>query len=479
LVAVIPVYSSTDRSTQDISLAIDTGSSNVWVPSAKAADCPAHGCPAGGAFNPDDSSTLSYFSNGTFQASYGTGSASGDYIEDEIHIGSLLLQNLTMGLATKSSSGSFENGLFGLGYESLQTLAVTNGIEFPGVLTQMKRSGIIDRRLFSVYLNDQKSGVGNIIFGGIDTSKYTGDLVSLAITPNGTGIYDRYRVDLTSVSYVDNTGKATLLSATNMSAPTTLDTGSNLNILPVPVIKALVQGTGAVYFGGFYWADCKLRDGNESVAFQFGGIGGPIIHMGVAQMLGTPSGVTFSDGSDACELFVSEVSEVESYFVNLGGYTLGQPFIRSAYVVYDQDNNEISIAQAILDQYSSAGFEGIAAGADLPNVTSTNTETATAAPTNLPKPTSSRTGSRSSSSTPTTSQGSQSAQPNVTGTTKIPVVPSSPSFNFATAMSTSESGTAVASYTSTSGVSHDHSLGGLDLAIAVVVAFVSLVASPW
>ena len=51
----------------------------------------------------------------------------------------------------------------------------------------MVLNGDIDRESYSLYLNDQANGNGVIIFGGVDTTKYTGDLVALQVLPTNNG----------------------------------------------------------------------------------------------------------------------------------------------------------------------------------------------------------------------------------------------------------------------------------------------------
>jgi hypothetical protein len=366
-----------------------------------------------------------------------------------------------MGLAA-NLSGPLSNGLLGMGYDSLEILAESSGIQFPGILTRLQQAGIIARRAFSVYLDDQKAGAGSILFGGIDTSKYTGDLVAVAITPNGTGVYDRYRVDLTAVSFVDSAGKSTLLSPANMSAPCAVDTGASYNILPASVSRALVDGLGAVSYAGTYFVDCALRDSNTSVVFRFGGPTGPVIKVPITEMLGIPLGFTFSDGGSACQLYVGQVEDAELQSLLLAGYTLGDPVIRSAYVVYDVDNNEIYFAQAVFDKKGKGNIQEIPAGTGLPGVTSTATATASSIPTSFPPSILSEI-SVSLLSNQTTST------PVLTATTKLPTMPSSASFNVAAV-----TGSAATATSTSSAASRNFGVG-----INTVIVAVVLLSMPW
>ncbi|OCT47801.1 putative aspartic-type endopeptidase OPSB [Cladophialophora carrionii] len=449
---------------QTISLNVDTGSSNTWFPSVDSNPCQAANgsCVDGVAFDPNESSSLRYLSNGSFAVAYGTGQATGDYISDSVKIGPATINNLTLGLAANLSA-PFANGLLGMGYDSLETLAASSGIQFPGVLTRLKQAGVIARRAFSVYLDDQEAGVGSILFGGIDTSKYTGDLVAVAITPNGTGVYDRYRVDLTAVSFLDSAGKSTLLSPANMSAPCAVDTGASYNILPASVSQALVEGLGAVSYAGVYFVDCALRDSNTSVLFQFGGPGGPIIRVPISEMLGVPLGFTFNDGRNGCQLYVGQVDDAELQSLLLAGFTIGDPVIRSAYVVYDVDNNEIYLAQAAFNRTGKGKVQEIAAGSGLPGVTSTATATASSFPTAFPP-------SILSEISVSLVSNQTASSPGLTATTQLPTTPTSPSFDIAAITGSA------ATTTSTSSAAASRSF---DAGIDTIAGAIVLLFMPW
>lgn len=444
---------------QNISLIVDTGSSNTWFPSIDSNLCQvAGGCPAGIAYDPNNSSSFQLLSNGTFRIAYATGQATGDYISDTFDIGPASISSLTLGLAD-NAAGPLTFGIMGMGYESSESLGGTVSVPFPGVLTSLKQAGLIDRRAFSVYLDDQEAGIGSIIFGGYDSSKYSGDLTAVAITPNATGAFDRYRIDLTGVSFLDSTGRSTLLSPANMSAPSTLDTGATFSILPVSVTQAMVRGLGAVSFGGIYVADCALRDSNSSILFQFGGSTGPVIRVPISEMLSMPLGVTFDDGSSTCQLLVDPVDDVEFSSLLLSGFVIGDPVIRSSYAIYDVDNNEIYLAQAVFNQTGKSNIQNIPSGSGLPGVTSTATALATQFPTTFPP-------SFISQLSASLVQNQTTPTVQITVGAQIPTSPSSPTFNLADATGSSGAPTAT---TSSSAANRKF---GLDVRMTFVVALV-------
>jgi hypothetical protein len=79
-------------------------------------------------------------------------------------------------------------------------------------------------------------------------------------------------------------------------------------------------------------------------------------------------GATFADGEAICSLFVDSVVNDPS-----GSIILGGSFLRSAYVVYDLENNEIAIGQTIFNATSS-NIKAIPPGTGLPGVSSVATQ---------------------------------------------------------------------------------------------------------
>ena len=141
------------------------------------------------------------------------------------------------------------------------------------------------------------------------------------------------------------------------------------------VFSSIVQGFGAVTYNewGELLVPCSYASQNWSIDYTFGGPNGPKVSVPFSQLLG-PMVYTrseFSDQSGGCDFFA---------FNNIisGASVLGDTFLRSAYVVYDLDDDIIAIAQAKPDQVSTSNIEVIPSSATtLPGVTSTATATGT------------------------------------------------------------------------------------------------------
>jgi hypothetical protein len=240
----------------------------------------------------------------------------------------------------------------------------------PTLYQAMAKAGAINRQAFSIYLDDQQSGKGSIIFGGVDSTKYTGELVALPVLPNGTN-YLRYSVALTGIVFNDDKG-AHPLTDSNFAVPAVLDSGTAAQQIPASVTDAIFRGLGAVGVGvGVGVGDltvqiipCDYAKSNASVTYQFGGPGGPSINVPLAALI-MPVGEQFENGQDIC--FIAMTPESGN------GVILGDSFMRSGYFVYDVQNNQIAIAQANLDQTTTSALTAIPTGTSIPGCSSTNT----------------------------------------------------------------------------------------------------------
>lgn len=177
---------------QPFRLQIDTGSSNLWVPDSGVRQC-RNQCP-GGFFTVRNSDTYSLLEADQFEISYldGTG-AMGDFFSDAVTIGDSRIDPgvMALGLATSLQDGAaLKNdgqGLVGIGYWINQAgvdILATAINEPPTLVQAMVAKGDINRESYSVYLNDVENGTGSIIFGGVDSNQYTGDLVALQTIPD-------------------------------------------------------------------------------------------------------------------------------------------------------------------------------------------------------------------------------------------------------------------------------------------------------
>lgn len=339
---------------QEFQVHIDTGSSDLWVNVPDSQLCTQYSryCQQTGTYNSDDSSTYEVIAPNGFNVTYADGStANGDYVTDTLRFEDATIQNFQFGVASTSTS---PEGILGIGYTSNEG-AAQSGLDntYPNLPAALQQAGVTNTNAYSLYLDDLEANTGNILFGGVDTSKYNGDLTTFPII--GTyGYYSEFLIGMTGVGVDGTAGSIT----SDQAIAVLLDSGTSLTYLPNSIAQTLYDRYGLQYDSRSGTAPCSCSLGNQdgSVDFSF-------------------SSLTISVPLSELVLDVSTNPAVQSCAFGVapsggsGISILGDTFLRSAYVVYDLTNNEISMAQATYDNGSS-DIQEIAAGTgDVPDST--------------------------------------------------------------------------------------------------------------
>ncbi|KAK3313551.1 aspartic peptidase domain-containing protein [Apodospora peruviana] len=320
---------------RSVRLHIDTGSSDLWVntPSSKLCLQTSSPCGFAGTYTANSSSTYEYIGS-YFNISYVDGSgASGDYVSDTVTIGQTKLDRLQFGVGYSSTNSQ---GILGIGYPINEVQVGRAGLQpYDNLPAQMVTDGLISSKAYSLWLNDLDASRGNILFGGVDTEKYEGTLQTLPIQTS-SGVFAEFMITMTNVKLGDKT-----ISQNDLALAVLLDTGSSLTYLPNDMVETIYQQVGAQYDSdqGAAYVPCSLAQETTTISFTFSQ---PTIAVEMNELvldLITSSGKrpTFQNGVTACLFGIAPAGS--------GTNVLGDTFLRSAYVVYDMDNNEISIAQ--------------------------------------------------------------------------------------------------------------------------------------
>ncbi|RDW82581.1 hypothetical protein BP6252_03693 [Coleophoma cylindrospora] len=357
---------------QALQVQIDTGSSDVWVPSSTSQICldgatsTSNGC-TGGSFDASKSSSFFDVEPNGFNISYvdGTGST-GDYFQDTFSIGGSTIKNFQMGLALDSTIGV---GIMGIGYNTSEANTQTgNGTIYPNLPEALVNAGLIKTNAYSLWLDDLQSSTGSVLFGGIDTDKFTGSLVSIPVYPSTRGgVTTSFTVAFTSLGATSSSGSDQFTAPTYAEAAI-LDSGTTITLLPNDVAQVVFEELGAQVDEqlGAVVVPCSLANNTGTLNYGFGGPGGPTIKVPMSQLvlpLTSSSGrqPTFSDGTAACQLGIQAAGNLPVLF--------GDTFLRSAYVVYDLINNRIAIAQTNFDSTGSNIVAFASSGAAIPSAT--------------------------------------------------------------------------------------------------------------
>ncbi|RPD81105.1 endopeptidase [Lentinus tigrinus ALCF2SS1-7] len=301
---------------QTFKVILDTGSSNLWVPSVK---CTSIACFLHTKY--DSSSSSTYKANGTeFSIQYGSGSMEGFVSQDTLTIGDITIKSQDFAEATKEPGLAFAfgkfDGILGLAYDTISV----NHIVPP--FYQMIAQKLIDSPVFSFRLGSSEDDGGEAVFGGIDDSAYTGKIDYVPVRRKAY-----WEVELEKVSLGDDE-----LELENTGAA--IDTGTSLIALPTDMAEMLNTQIGAKKsWNGQYTVDCAKVPDLPDLTLTFNGK--PYVLKGTDYIL---------------EVQGTCMSSFTGMDINLPGggslWIVGDVFLRKYYTVYDLGKDAVGFAPA-------------------------------------------------------------------------------------------------------------------------------------
>ncbi|CAR28173.1 hypothetical protein ZYGR_0N06640 [Zygosaccharomyces rouxii] len=342
---------------QKLDLVVDSGSADTWVMASTNPFCSSNAksgasknytyngkaitetidCQGLTALDVNSSSQFRDLNVGRFYINYTDGSFDDGYwATDEVSAAGAHISGLQFGVAQYASEEI--PGILGLGFPRRESVRGYPGApnkfydNFPQML---KKDGIIDVVAYSMYLNDPNgSGGGSVLFGGVDPSKYSGDLytfpmanqypnivskpATLAVTLQGFGAQKK------------SEGRQETFDTNNYAV--LLDSGTSLMGAPEEVVSKMAHfiNKNARFSedDGIYVMDCPPKDDDTEFVFDFGDLQ---IAVPVSTLILPPSGESY------CGLGVLPKD---------GTWTLGDVFLSYAYLVFDLDNYKVSMAKA-------------------------------------------------------------------------------------------------------------------------------------
>ncbi|KAF8508679.1 aspartic peptidase A1 [Hysterangium stoloniferum] len=300
---------------QKFKVVLDTGSSNLWVPSSK---CYSLAC----FFHPtyEASASHTYKKNGTkFEISYVSGSLAGYVSNDQVTIGDITITEQDFAEATKEPGltflfGQFD-GILGLGYD---TIAV-NGMVPP--FYNMVQQKLVSEPVFSFRLGNSEADGGEAVFGGIDSNHFKGDIHYVPVRRKAY-----WEVELESVKFGDE-----VLELENTGAA--IDTGTSLIALPTDVAGIINAQIGAEQnWLGIYTVPCESIPRLPDLSFKFGG-----------KYFKLKASDYILDLQGTC------ISSFTGIDINLPWgslWIIGDVFLRKYFTVYDLGNNTVGFAES-------------------------------------------------------------------------------------------------------------------------------------
>lgn len=301
---------------QEFKVVLDTGSSNLWVPSQ---DCSSIACFLHSKY--DHSSSSTYQQNGSdFAIRYGSGSLEGYVSQDTVQISDLKIKNQLFAEATKEPGLAFAfgrfDGILGLGYDRISVNAI------PPPFYEMVNQGLLDEKVFAFYLSSTEKGdESEAIFGGVNKEHYTGDLIKLPLRRKAY-----WEVDLDAITFGDQTAAIDATGAI-------LDTGTSLIGLPSTLSELLNKEIDAKKsYNGQYTVDCATRDSLPDLTFTLTGHNFTI---------GPYDYILEVQGSCISAFMGFDIPEPAGPLA-----ILGDAFLRQWYSVYDLETNSVGLAKS-------------------------------------------------------------------------------------------------------------------------------------
>ncbi|KAK4035318.1 aspartic peptidase domain-containing protein [Parachaetomium inaequale] len=409
---------------QKVPVQFDTGSSELWVNPVCSKSTTPDFCNTQPRFTA--SSTLVDL-DAQGHVTYGTGYTDFEYVADYVAIGSAKITQQIFGVAFDSAHAVV--GLMGAG-PSLEGWSPADA-GYPLVVDSLAEQGLTNSRAFSMDLRGFDSARGSVIFGGIDTKKYSGTLVKRPIIPaaqSPDGL-TRFWVYVNGISVNQPDGTVVNVYSTpggGKGQPVLLDSGYTLSALPSAIMQKLVSAFPSAQYvpsAELYTVDCLDPGLGGSLDFTFGD---KVINVRYYDF------VWHVPDSDLCILGAFE----DDFPV------LGDTFLRSAYVVYDWDNRMIHLGQS-----EDCGSKLVAIGSGPDAVPSVAGECGQATSTSTTS-TSTSTSTRSTSTTVSDTSTTTSSDATSTTTTKSSTATKSSTTVSSTASDSSSSTTTKSSTTS-------------------------------
>jgi Eukaryotic aspartyl protease len=261
---------------------------------------------------------------------YGSGSVSGYFSVDDVTLADdLVVQHQRFaeiqdagGLGLAYALGKFD-GILGLGFTSI---SVDNTIT---VFENAMQQNVVDQPVFAFYLGDNSPG--ELTFGGYDSSKFEGDLVTV---PLESATYWEVALDSIAAGSYSNTPNGDDSVTTGI-----VDSGTSLLVGPKREVVALAGALGATpNFTGQYTIGCDKVPTLPDIIFTIKG-----------KQYAVPGKNAVLQSANTCIFAVMGMD-----FPKPGPqWILGDVFMREYYTVFNYLDKTVSFAKALkaIEQY--------------------------------------------------------------------------------------------------------------------------------
>ncbi|KAM6458116.1 pepsin B-like [Liasis olivaceus] len=304
---------------QDFLVVMDTGSSNLWVPSVY---CNTAACGDHRKFNPSASST--YKNEGQiYPLYYGSGDLTVRLGYDTVWVQNIVVKNQEFGLSEDEPSNPFYyayfDGILGMAYPPLAFWGSQT------IMQQMVNQGQLSEPIFSFYFSREPTNQygGELILGGVLDRLFTGEISWAPVTEQ---MYWQIAIDEFAIG-----NQATGWCSGGCQA--IVDTGTFLLAVPQQYIGTFLNTLGATESNYEFVVPCDKVPSMPTITFLINGSKFPL----------PPSAYIAQDGG-SCVVAIET-----TYVPSRNGqplWILGDVFLKEYYSVFDLANNRVGFAKS-------------------------------------------------------------------------------------------------------------------------------------
>ncbi|KIL59267.1 hypothetical protein M378DRAFT_1015803 [Amanita muscaria Koide BX008] len=299
---------------------VDTGSSNTWV----------------GAGKPYVKTNSSVPTADQVAVTYGSGSFSGKEYFDTVTIGSLVIRNQSIGVATTSTGFTGVDGILGIGPTDLTvgTLSPDTNTPILTVTDNAYAQGLITNDEIAISFEPTTTTSvqnGELTWGGVDSNRYNGTITYTPVTTTFPASY--YWGINESITY----GTTTILAST----AGIVDTGTTLILIASDAFSTYKSLTGGVLDAntGLLKITASQYSALKPLNFNVNGVTFPLTANG---QIWPRSLNSFIGGTaNSIYLIVADIGSPSGQGLDfIDGYT----FLERFYSVFDTANKRVGLA---------------------------------------------------------------------------------------------------------------------------------------
>lgn len=298
---------------QNFKILFDTGSSNLWIPSKKVNMWGK----MKNKYHSDRSSTFE--ENGdSMEIQYGSGAIKGFFSRDSVNIAGLEIQSVDFGeietLSWNFLTSKFD-GILGMGWKAI---SVKN---YDTVFDKIQQQKLVDPS-FSFFMTSKPGSAGSeLILGGIDNSKFTGEFTYYPLTSETYWLIAGDKMSYSGKSFGNNDLKLII------------DSGTSLIVGDTPLFEQLTKDIPQAI-------DCDKLSELPDVTFTIGG----------KDYVLTPDDyvlkVTVLWQTQCMAGFQS--MDFSGSSIGANAVILGDVFMRKYYSHFDYGNKQVGFANAVV-----------------------------------------------------------------------------------------------------------------------------------